>query len=100
MSSATETLNDYESNTVTRHSDNFTTLKIIVMTKANFITNFTYKVYNKYPDGRSLVYSYGLLYRPTARADHPLGLAARTKGSGPPAPGWSRPQASTAHLRR
>ena len=98
MSSATENLNDHESNTVTRHSDNFTALKITVMTKANFITNFTYKVYNKHPDGRTLVYFYRLSYWPTARADHPPGLAARTKGSGPPAPGWSRPQASTAHL--
>ena len=62
MSSATENLNDNESNTVTRHSDNFTALKITVMTKANLIKNFTYKVYNKYPDGWSLVYSYRLLY--------------------------------------
>ena len=68
------------------------------MTESNFITNFTYKVYNKHPDERSLVYSYRLSYWPTARADHPPGLAARTKESGPPVPGWSRPQASTAHL--
>ena len=68
--------------TVTRHSDNFTALKIVVMTKANFITNFTYEVYNKHPDGRTLVYSYRLSYWPTARADHPPGLAAQTKQSG------------------
>jgi len=33
--------------------------------KKNFITNFTYKVYNKYPDGQTLVYSYRLLYWPS-----------------------------------
>ena len=33
--------------------------------KENFITNFTYKVYNKYPDGQTLVYSYRLLYWPS-----------------------------------
>ena len=51
-----------KTNTVTRHSDILTALKITVMTKkTNFITNFTYKVYNKYPDGQTLVYFYRLL---------------------------------------
>ena len=68
--------------------------------KSNFITNFIYKVYNKHPSGRLLVYSYRLLYRPTARADHPHGLLVPPKGSGPPVPGWSRPQALTAHLQQ
>jgi len=72
----------------------------MVMAKSNFITNLTYRVYNKHPTGRFLVYSYRLPYRPTARADHPLGLAAQSEGSGPPVPGWSRPQASTAHHRQ
>ena len=65
---------------------------------SDFITNFIYKVYNKHPSGQFLVYSYRLLYEPTARADHPHGSLVSPKGSGPPAPGWSRPQASTAHL--
>ena len=66
--------------------------------KSNFITNFIYKVYNKHPSGRLLVYSYRLLYTPTTRADHPHCSLVPPKGSGPPAPGWSRPQASTTHL--
>jgi len=45
MSSAMEILNDYQSNTVIHHLDNFTALKIMAMAKSNFITNFTYKVY-------------------------------------------------------
>ena len=53
-------LNDYQSNTVIHHSDNITALKITVMTKSNFITNFTYRVYKKHPDGRLLVYFYRL----------------------------------------
>jgi hypothetical protein len=46
----------------------------------DFITNFIYKVYNKHPFGRSLVYFYRLLYRPTARVDHPHGPAVQSKG--------------------
>jgi len=95
---------DYQEELLTRRSD--TSLRQCCSAqnnghdKSNFITNFTYRVYNKHPSGQSLVYSHRLHYRPTARADHPLGLAAQSKGSGPPTSGWSRPQASTAHLRQ
>ena len=57
--------------------------------KLSFITNFIHKVYNKHPSGRSLVYSYRLLYRPTARADHPHGFVVQSKGSRPPVSSWS-----------
>ena len=46
------------------HSDNIAALKIMVMMKSNFITSFTYRVYNKHPAERFLVYSYRLSYRP------------------------------------
>ena len=64
----------------------------------NFITNFIYKVYNKHPSGRLLVYSCRLLYEPTVRADHPHGYLVPPEGSGPLASSWSRTQTSTSHL--
>ena len=94
----TKVLKGYQLDSVIHHSDNITALKTMVMTKSTFIKNFIHKVYNKHPSGRSLVYFYRLLYRPTARADHPHGPAVQSKGSGPPASGWSRSQASTTHL--
>ena len=72
---------------VIHHSNKFTVLKTMVHIKSNFTTNFIQKVYNKHPSGRLLVYSYRLLYTPTARADHPHGSLVPPKGSGPPAPG-------------
>jgi len=72
----TKVLKGYLPDSVIHHSDNITALKNHGYDKSIFITNFIYKVYNKHPSGRSLVYSYRLLYRPTTRADHPYGLAA------------------------
>ena len=65
---------------------------------SDFITNVIYKVYSKHPSGWLLVYSYRLLYEPNARVARPHGSLVPPKWSGPPAPGWSRPQASTTHL--
>ena len=101
--SATITFHDkvlkgHQLDSVIHHSNKFTLLKTHGHHKSSFITNFIHKVYNKHPSGWPLVYSYRLLYRPTARADHPHGSPVPPKGSRPPASGWSRPQASTAHL--
>ena len=63
---------------------------------SDFITNFIYKVYSEHPSGRLLVYYYTLLYEPTARVARPHEFLVPPKGSGPPTPGWSRPQALTA----
>jgi len=87
-----------QDDSVIHHSKKFIALKTMVHINQTLLQTLYTKFTIKHPSGWFLVYSYRLPYGPTTRADHPHGSLVPPKGSGPPVPGWSRPQASTTHL--